>query len=84
MARISGINQMGPQTLKFQVPLRSLWIWLSYRDIEGSRGFQRVPEGSRGFQRALIEQRGWPMAMKSGINQLGYRFLRVPEGSRAF
>ena len=21
-------------------------IWLSYRDIEGSKGFQRVPEGT--------------------------------------
>ena len=51
MVMISGINQLGPQKLKFQVSWGSELIWLSYRDIEGSRGFQRV----------LIEQWGWPL-----------------------
>ena len=50
MTMICGINQLGPQKLKFEVSYRSEFIWLSYKDLEGSRGFQRV----------LIEQRGWP------------------------
>ena len=52
---------MGPQKLKFQVSLRSELIWLSYRDIEGSRGFQRVPEGA---------DRTEGMTRISGINKL--------------
>ena len=58
---------MGPKKLKFQVSSRSMLIWLSYRYIEGSRGFQRVPEG------AVITE---GMAMISGINQLGPQKLR--------
>ena len=37
MAMISGINQLGPQKLKFQVSYRYELNWLSSRDIEGSR-----------------------------------------------
>jgi hypothetical protein len=33
-------------------------IWISYRDIEGSRWFQRVPERSRGFMRIPEASRG--------------------------
>ena len=52
-------------------------IWLIYRDIEGSRGFRRVPEGSRGFQRV---PEGTDitvgMAMISGVNHLGPKELK--------
>ena len=62
MARKSLINQMGPQKLKFQVSYKSMLIWRSYRDIEGSKGFQRVPEGA---------DRTVGMTMISGMNKLG-------------
>ena len=43
-------------------------IWLSHRDIEGSRGFQKVPEGA---DKTVV------MAMISGINQLGPQKVKV-------
>ena len=53
-------------------------IWLSYRDIEGSRWFQRVPESSRGFQRVHEDaDRTVEMAMISEINQLGPQKIKV-------
>ena len=62
-----GIIQLGSQKLKFLVSYRSELIWLSYRDIEGFRGFQRVPEGADGTE---------GMARMSGINQLGPQKLQ--------
>ena len=72
---------MGPHKLKFHVSLRSMLIWLSYRDIEapeGSRRFQRLQEDSRGFQRIPEGvDRTVGMAMISGINQLGPKKFMV-------
>jgi hypothetical protein len=45
MVRISEINQLGIQKLKFYLSERSELIRQRYRDIEGSR---EAPEGSRG------------------------------------
>ena len=49
-------------------PSWNLFIWLGYRDIEGSSGFQRVPEGA---------DRTVGMAMISGINKLGPQKVKV-------
>ena len=51
ITRISGINQLGPQKLKFQVSQRPELIWQRYRDIQALKGLQR----------ALIEQKGLPV-----------------------